>query len=1151
VFARFSRLGWKFPDRRRKTSMSDYTALKNVNGFESLIGYLRNELDWEFQANDLDDLTFDYDAETELGLDEATAANIVSIKQIRPLTNEQPWGIFYIDFEKKTLPVVALRRILSKLVVKRRASGNKSDRVAWEMHDLLFISSCGENLDRTMTFAHFSDNTQFGDLPILRVLFWNANDTIAHIQHAHETLNAKLSFPENPNDIEEWRKRWSSAFTQKHGEVVRTSKQLASRLAELAASIRTRANEVLHLENENGVLRKLHTAFQEALIHDLSYDDFADMYAQTISYGLLTAKISRPAGLVADNIADMIPVTNPFLKELLQTFLVVGGRGNLIDFDELGINDVVEMLRAADMEAVLRDFGDRNPNEDPAIHFYELFLKEYDREKRMKRGVFYTPRPVVSFIVRSVDEILRNEFDLADGLADTTTWGEMRSRNKDLAIPEGVSETAPFVQILDPATGTGTFLVEVIDLIFKTMCEKWKLDGKTDNAIRELWNEYVPEHLLSRLYGFELMMAPYSIAHMKIGLKLRETDYSFLSSERAQIYLTNTLEEPRDFSDYFKTMAPALAHEAEAANHVKSQIPITVVIGNPPYSGVSSNMEAYAQQMVDAYKFVDGKALAERKLWLQDDYVKFIRDGQNRISKSNIGVMGYITNHSYFDNPTFRGMRQSLMSTFNDLSILDLHGNTTRTEYPPDGITDKNVFDIQQGVGICLAARGGIQNGVRRYDLWGVREAKYSWLNEHRTRRGGFEELSPDSPYYFFKQQNTDFRAEYDLGWKISEAMPINSAGFITARDHFVVDIDEARLLERVANFGDLNRSDAEIRREYFEGAGSDKYPDGDTRGWKLPSARRRVAGDGNWKSRVRKCSYRPFDQRNIYWADWMVDWPRPEVSGHMLAGKNVAMHICRQSISESWAHVLAGSGLIDDCYVSNKSRERGYAHPLFLYNVSGGLGFETKEVANFSPLFLEDLANTLSLEVSASTGFPVGLSPENVFNYAYAVFYSPSYRNRYSDFLRADFPRLPLTTDLELFRELSNMGSELVALHLLEGVDTPRDWNLKTEEPTLLNIEAVGAGYPKYEDDQVFINKTAWFDGVAEEVWNFHIGGYQVCHKWLKDRKGRALSAEDIAHYGKITVALSETIRLMAEIDETIEAHGGFPLVGSQNGAI
>ena len=655
----------------------DLAALRAVKDFPSLVRYLNDELGWEFESDDVEDLTFEYEPE-ELGLDAATAAKVREIKQLRPLVAGQEWGIFFIDFEPKRLPVVALRRILSRLVIKKRAGARSATQAAWQLHDLLFISSYGEQQERAITFAHFSDNSGLGDLPTLKVLGWDAQDTQLSLEYTHRTLKEKLRFPDDPTDAESWREQWSSAFTLRHREVVTTSIELAKRLAELATLIRERANRVLAIESERGAFRRLHEAFKEALIHDLSADDFADMYAQTIAYGLLSARVSRPAGLVADNLVDMVPSTNPFLKELLGTFLKIGGRdttranggANRIDFDELGINEVVELLRRANMEAVLRDFGNRNPTEDPVIHFYELFLKEYDPVKRMKRGVFYTPRPVVSFIVRSVHEILRKEFGLADGLADATTWGEfvkaqqLRHPQSEIRIPEGVSADAPFVQILDPATGTGTFLVETIDVIYRTLTEKWRKAGKSDSQIRELWNDYVPKHLLPRLYGFELMMAPYSIAHMKIGLKLRETHYSFLSSERARIYLTNTLEEPKDFSGYFAQMAPALAHEAAEANTIKRHTPITVVIGNPPYSNRGMlNKNDWISKLLEDYK----RDLNEQKLNLDDDFIKFIRYGQEFINRNALGVLGYITNSTYIDGITHRRMREMLMRTFTNL----------------------------------------------------------------------------------------------------------------------------------------------------------------------------------------------------------------------------------------------------------------------------------------------------------------------------------------------------------------------------------------------------------------------------------------------------------------------------------------------------
>ena len=451
--------------------------LRSIKTFPKLVEYLRDDLDWPIESDNFDDLTFEYEAE-ELGLDAATAVKVRKAHQLRPLRTNQPWGIFFLDFEPKKLPVVVLRRILGALVKKKRRSANKADRKVWELNDLLFISAYGESAHRDLTLAHFAESPEHGDLPILRVLGWDDEDTALHLEHAHQTLREKLRWPDDGTPLETWRKTWATAFTTRHGEVIATSKALAIRLAELASQIRKRANSVLKFENENGPFRKLYHGFRDALIHDLSDDDFADAYAQTVAYGLLSARMSRPAGLVTDDIVQMAPGTNPFLEELMKSFLTVGGRNDTLDFDELGVTEVTEMLRQANMEAVRNDFDDKNPREDPVIHFYESFLKEYDAQKRMERGVFYTPRPVVSFIVHSVHELLQREFGLADGLADIATWGEMLQRRTGLKLPDGVKPTDPFVTILDPATGTGTFPVEVIEVIHETMTAKWHRQGK-------------------------------------------------------------------------------------------------------------------------------------------------------------------------------------------------------------------------------------------------------------------------------------------------------------------------------------------------------------------------------------------------------------------------------------------------------------------------------------------------------------------------------------------------------------------------------------------------------------------------------------------------------------------------------------------------
>jgi hypothetical protein len=511
--------------------------LAKIKRFDQLIAYLRDEMGWPIARDsfeDVDDLFYDFTA-AELGIDPKTAAKIESIKRLRPLSPRQPWGIFFVKFAPKRLPVVALRRIPSQVALKKRASANSVERAAWAADDLLFVSNYGMGDERQISFAHFSQGEDQKDLPTLKVLGWNNLDTPLHLDAVADKLTRNPTWPEDDTNVEGWRQRWRAAFTLRHCQVITEARELSIRLAELARVVRDRIRTALAIETETGPLTKLMKAFQEALVHDLDADSFADMYAQTIAYGLLSARIADPEKKTADDFAAHMR-TNPFLRGLMQTFLRVGGRrgragGPGIDFDELGVSEVIELLDDTNMGAVVRDFGDRNRQEDPVIHFYELFLSAYDKQLKVQRGVFYTPQPVVSYIVRSVHEI-----ELTDGLADTTTWGEMLQRHPGLKLPpltdesgetRTISPNEPFVQILDPATGTATFLVEVIDVIHRTLTTKWQEQHLTTAQQHSAWNEYVPKHLLPRLHAYEIMTAPYAIAHMKLGLKLYETGYRF------------------------------------------------------------------------------------------------------------------------------------------------------------------------------------------------------------------------------------------------------------------------------------------------------------------------------------------------------------------------------------------------------------------------------------------------------------------------------------------------------------------------------------------------------------------------------------------------------------------------------------------------
>ena len=1121
--------------------------LREIHTLPQLIKYLRDELGWPIEADsfrDLDDLMFEWGAE-ELGIDAESAAKIEYIKQLRPLERGQPTGVFFVKFDTRRLPVVALRRVLSKLVVKKRASAAAAERPLWEMRDLVFISSYGDGDERQLSFAYFQDAESRADLPTLKVLGWDNLDTPLHLDQVDGDLRQHLSWPDSSAKLEQWRQGWSKAFQLRHREIVATSKELSIRLAELARAIHDRIKSTLAIETDRGPLTKLMKAFQTSLVHDLDADGFADMYAQTIAYGLLSARIADPHKKTVDDFAGHMR-TNPFLRELMETFLKVGGRrgkagGPGIDFDELGVSEVVQLLDDANMEAVVLDFGDKNPQEDPVIHFYELFLKEYDAKKRMQRGVFYTPRPVVSYIVRSVDELLRTEFGLEDGLADTTTWGEMAKRHKDLTIPEGTSLDQAFVQILDPATGTGTFLVEVIDTIHETMVANWKSQGQGEKKIASLWNEYVPKHLLKRLHAYELLMAPYAIAHLKVGLKLYETGYRFDSDERARIYLTNALEPAQDFSGTFEFAIPALAHEAQAVNEIKRKQRFTVVMGNPPYSGNSSNRGEWIESLINDYRKVDGQPLGEVKVWLKDDYVKFTRFAERLLDVTGVGVLGFITNNSFFDGLTFRGMRQHLLSNCSYGYFLNLHGNGKLKERAPDGSLDENVFDILQGVGVTLLIKHGAKPAspsAFSAELLGTREAKYQRLVTASSLRDGYVATSPRTPNYFVAPQNEEGRAEYDQFTRVPDLFEIGGLGFQSHRDNFVVAHSADEIAARMKVFFDLELSDKEVKQ---------RFDIDDYRRFVVREYRRRNKFD---KGSIHRLQYRPFDYRYIYYARDVVQEWQIRFHGHLLK-PNLGLNAMRQTKSPEWRHVMVSQTPTPAVFVEIKDGSSQF--PLYRYTELEESLFAIKggRVPNLNERIISAWFARAGLAptwLASKEKQGEQATPEDIFHYAYAVFHSPGYRSRYAEFLKIDFPRLPLTGNLELFRALARLGGELVTRHLLES---PKLDHFITTHAGPKSPEVTRVGW---SDDTVWLDAAATkkgqpathgtigFRGVPEAVWNFHIGGYQVCEKWLKDRRGRTLSKDDIAHYQKVVVALNETIRLMKEIDAVIEKHGGWP---------
>ncbi|GAB2947516.1 type ISP restriction/modification enzyme [Aquaspirillum soli] len=1137
-----------------RTVAANADRIRQIKTFPSLVEYLGDELNWPIKVDDFDDLTYEWGPE-ELGIDKASAAKINELKQLRPLADDQPWGIFFVKFEPKQLPVVALRRLLNSMVIRKRESANKSERQAWAMNDLIFISSYGDSGERHISFAHFSQPEGKNDLPTLRVLGWDNSDAPLHLDLVATKLAECLSWPDDKKDIEGWRNTWQSAFTLRHRETINTAKDLSIRLAALARAIRDRITTALAIETDKGPLTKLMKAFQSALMHDLDEAGFADMYAQTIAYGLLSARIADPKSRTADDLTAHMK-TNPFLKELMQTFLHVGGRkgkagGPGIDFDELGVSEVVELLDDTNMEAVILDFGDKKRDEDPVMHFFEGFLTAYDKDIKKDRGVFYTPQPVVSYIVRSVHELLQTEFGLVDGLADITTWGEMLKKHPGMKLPPLTDEPGerrtippeePFVQILDPATGTATFLVEVIDVIHATLKAKWKQQRMTEAQQIKAWNDYVPKHLLPRLHAYELMMAPYAIAHMKVGLKLAETGYGFGSEERARIYLTNALE-PWHKQLQLPELG-ALAHEAAAVNEIKRQKRFTVVIGNPPYSGHSRNNKIHwiVNLVKDFTRDEPSLQGPGQGKWLQDDYVKFLRLSQYILSPTDAGILAMITNHRYLTNRTFKGMRRLWRSQFPLARILDLHGNRVVHELSPIGI-DENVFDIEQGVAIGMFAKGcRASSDSKFHELWGSRTTedhtgKYDVLARTSLKTTSWQQLTPAAPDWLYSPRDEvadDIRSEFESAMKMLELMPgalgpngKPQSGLLTMHDGFALSFTANEVEEKIRQF--LKTKSRDEAKQIFGTLCNPQQ-------WDYAAAKVTLASPA-WRKKVSRICSSPFDTRYTVYDKSVAVHLRRRLSDQFFNRKNLGLVLgeAGQEISgDEWDAVSCVSSILQLNYFR---RNGSPTLPLYIFD-EDLLGTETDgRRPNLSHRHLAKLAGRLGLKVGKD-GLPVGLTPEHIFYYVYAVFHSPNYRSRYAEFLKIDFPRLPLTGTLELFHALAKLGGELTALHLLESPKLDRSI---TEFIGSRNPEVEKASWSK---NTVWVDKaqSIGFKGVPEEVWNFHIGGYQVCEKWLKDRKGRTLSKDDIAHYQKIVVALTETTRLMAEIDKVIDKHGGWP---------
>ncbi|MGD0755367.1 MAG: type ISP restriction/modification enzyme [Bacteroidales bacterium] len=904
------------------------------------------------------------------------------------------------------------------------------------------------------------------------------------------------------------------------GQTIKSASKLSKMMAgkaRLLANVIERAlnpdisdGEIYEPQNLN--LHNQYESFKQILIHDITFKSFADIYSQTIAYGMFAARLHDTSleNFTRQEAAELIPKSNPFLRKLFQ---YVAGY-DLDDRIKWIVDALADIFRATNVEELLKDFGKSTHQHDPMIHFYETFLTEYDPALRKSRGVWYTPEPVVNFIVRAVDDILKTEFGMSQGIADTS---KIKIKVQTPGTGKTVEKDVHRVQILDPAAGTGTFLAEIIKQIYQ------KFEGQ-----QGIWSRYVDEHLLPRLNGFEILMASYAMAHLKLDMLLTETGYKPIKEQRLRIYLTNSLEEHHP--DTGTLFANWLSTEANEANHVKRDTPVMVVLGNPPYSGESSNNGKWIMDLMEDYKKEPGgkeKLKEQNSKFINDDYVKFIRYGQHFIEKNESGVLAFINAHGFLNNPTFRGMRWNLLKTYDIIYTLDLHGNAKKKETAPDGSPDINVFDIEQGVSINFFIKTGKKKSTSlakafHFDLFGKRELKYDFLFNNSLNTTPYKKVIINEPNFFFTSRDYKEEQTYGQGFLVPALFTLNSLGLLTKRDDLSIDFNSENLEKKILYFLDETKPIDEVCNR-FNLVIRDKDK------WDAYQTRNNVS-ILDIKSQIRNCQYRPFDNRKVFYNSYFVARPNTKVLGHFI-NENVGLIICRQGQAvggDEWNVVFSCKYLTDQNIFR---RGGGTIFPLYLYPKTDEqqiIGATIEKIPNLNQeivrLIEQKLRLTFTNEKVNSEGT---FAPIDIFDYIYAVLHSPTYRLKYKEFLKTDFPRVPYPQNAGSFWQLVNLGSEIRQIHLLES--SVLNKNITTY-PVNGSNEVTKL---KYEDAKVWINGDQYFDYVPQIAWEFYIGGYQPAQKWLKDRKGRILSYEDIQHYQKIIVALNETDRLMKEINK------------------
>ena len=869
-------------------------------------------------------------------------------------------------------------------------------------------------------------------------------------------------------------------------EAITNTKQLALLMAGKAQLLARSIREVLKDEasDAGAELQQQFYRMRDVLMSTVEEDEFADWYAQSIVYALFAARYHTQQGenFSRKDAAELIPQSNPFLRKLFQ-------RIGVYDLDmriAWIIDDLVGIFGATDVRTLLDTA--KSTAHDPIMLFYEDFLTAYDPARRKARGVYYTPSPVVSFIVRAVDELLQRDFGLRDGLADRTT---VQNKSGNLVHR---------LQILDPATGTGTFLVEVVRAIYR------KFAGQ-----QGVWNDYVRDHLLPRLHGYEILMAPYAMAHLNLEYVFRETGATNLGGARYDIYLTNTLENKRFDGNLFSP----IDQEAQAANFLKNSMRVMVMLGNPPYNVSSSNKSRWIENLMLTYK----EDLNEKNIKpLSDDYIKFIRYAQNQIEETGEGIVAFITNNSFLDGIIHRQMRRELLRVFDEIYILNLHGNSRMKEKAPDGGKDENVFDIQTGVSINIFVKyKEPKNELAKlfyYELYGLRRDKLATLSELYLDNIRWKELQPTDPHYFFVSKDFALGREYQQGFLLNNLFQVAALGSLSKRDSIVVMFqkDEAECFFANA----LRFSEDEFRREYKTKA--------DSRDWQVGRLLNDARVNTNNVAYI-PYTYRPYDIRHIAYTGktkGIFAYPCFDKFGVLLHPHNIAICSTRLVRENGFRHCFITSFLADKACICDGS----YLFPL--YKFPDGWNYTPTEIVagktrSGKPIELElNMHPEILAKISEAVDEPV--KGEVVFDYVYGVLHDKEYRTKYFEFLKIEYPRIPYPKNKTEYQRYAAIGERLRRLHLMDET-----LNL----PLITTFDVAGSNLVEkveYDNDKVWINAMQYFNNVPAAVWDHFVGAYQPARLWLQKRVGRRLDFDDVNWYLRICATIWAELKICGD---------------------